>query len=98
MQGGNLGIDSDRLFADWHLENEKAVALSRGESFAETGEVARKIEIPGDWEALVAADPKAAIAEQTRIKNEFRAAFAEGLICRSFERSEANPKFLLFEE
>lgn len=96
QQGGNLGLDSDRLFAEWHLESEKVVALSKGESFAEQGEVLRTIEIPNDWNALVKANPRRAILEQTRIKNEFQAAFAEGLIGRGFERSETNPKFLLF--
>ena len=98
VPGGNLGIDSDRLFAEWHLENEKVAALSRRESFTEKGTVAKTVEIPNNWDALVAADPNAAIREQARIKNEFQAAFAEGLICRSFERSETNPKFLLYEE
>jgi predicted GNAT superfamily acetyltransferase len=98
MQGGNLGIDSDRLFAGWHLMSEKVVALSRGKSFAEKGEVIKTIEIPNDWNALVEKDPTAAIAEQTRIKHEFQAAFAENLIAKSFERSETHPRFLLFKE
>lgn len=97
-QNGKHGLDSDRLFAEWHLESEKVVALSKGESFAEKGEVSRTIEIPNDWNALVKANPQKAILEQARIKNEFQAAFAENLIGRSFERSETNPKFLLFNE
>jgi predicted GNAT superfamily acetyltransferase len=97
-QGGNLGLDSDRLFAEWHLESEKVTALAKGESFAEKGEIKRTIEIPNNWNALVKANPRAAITEQTRIKNEFQTAFAEGLVGKSFERSETNPKFLLFEE
>jgi predicted GNAT superfamily acetyltransferase len=97
-QDGKHGLDSDRLFAEWHLESEKVVALSKGESFAERAEVKKTIEIPNDWNALVKENPRKAIVEQTRIKNEFQAAFAEGLIGRSFERSETNPKFLLFGE
>jgi predicted GNAT superfamily acetyltransferase len=97
QKGGKPGLDSDRLFAEWRLESEKTAALSRGENFVERGEVKRTIEIPNDWNALVKANPQKAILEQTRIKTEFQAAFAEGLIGRSFERSETNPKFLLFE-
>jgi predicted GNAT superfamily acetyltransferase len=97
-QDGKLGFDSDRLFAEWHLESEKVVALSKGESFAERAEVKKTIEIPNDWNALVKTNPQKAILEQTRIKNEFQSAFSEGLIGRSFERSETNPKYLLFEE
>jgi predicted GNAT superfamily acetyltransferase len=97
IDGGNLGIDSDRLFAEWRLTSEKVAALSRGETFMEKGEVARRIEIPNDWNALVENDPQDAIKEQTRIKNEFQTAFAEGLVVKRFERSETNPKFLLYE-
>lgn len=93
-----IGLDSDRLYADWHLDSPKVVALSKGEKFVETGKVMRTIEIPNGWNNLVAANPEKAIAEQTRIKEEFQKAFAEGLICKGFERSETNPKYLLYEE
>lgn len=98
LQGGNLGLESDRLFAEWNLESEKVVALSRGKSFAEKGEVVKTIEIPNDWNTLVEKDPSAAIAEQTRIKREFQSAFAENFIAKGFERSETHPRFLLYEE
>jgi predicted GNAT superfamily acetyltransferase len=97
MQGGDLGIDSDRLFAEWHLTSEKTRALSEGESFTEKGTVVKTIEIPNDWNALVEKDPQAAINEQARIKEEFQSAFAENLIVKGFERSETNPKFLLMK-
>ncbi|HEX9960558.1 MAG TPA: GNAT family N-acetyltransferase [Pyrinomonadaceae bacterium] len=92
------GLDSDRLFAEWQLDSPKVVALSKGENFTETGKVARTIEIPNDWNNLVAANPEKAVAEQTRIKEEFQKAFAAGLICKGFERNETNPKYLLYEE
>ena len=92
------GVDSDRLFADWYLDSPKVVALSKGEKYEETGKIVRKIEIPGNWNELVVANTAGAIAEQERIKREFQQAFAENLICRGFERSETNPKYLLFSE
>jgi predicted GNAT superfamily acetyltransferase len=92
------GIDSDRLFVDWFLDSPKVVALSKGEKFEETAEIIQKIEIPPDWNALVVQDTKRAIAEQERIKHEFQTAFAEGLIVKGFERSETNPKYLLYKE
>ena len=92
-----LEVDSDRLFADWHLMSPKVVALSEGERFEETGAVARTIEIPPDWNTLVVEDTKKAVAEQERIKHEFQTAFAEGLIVRGFERSETRPKYLLYK-
>ncbi|MDQ3799265.1 MAG: GNAT family N-acetyltransferase [Acidobacteriota bacterium] len=97
-QNRAVGLDSDRLYAEWHLEAPKVVALSKGEKFAETGKVARTIEIPNNWNNLVATNPEKAVAEQARVKEEFQKAFAEGLICKGFERSETNPRYLLFEE
>jgi predicted GNAT superfamily acetyltransferase len=92
------GVDSDRLFADWHLDSPKVVALSSGEKFAEPGKLAKTIEIPPDWNELVVRDTKKAIAEQSRIKHEFQAAFSEGLVVRGFERSATSPKYLLYKE
>ena len=92
------GVDSDRLFADWYLTSPKVIALSKGEKFEETGEVVKIIEIPPNWNELVVNETKKAIAEQSRIKHEFQTAFAEGLIVRGFERSETNPKYLLYKE
>lgn len=95
-QAEKIGLDSDRLFADWHLENEKVKALANGEEFEELGAAVWKIEIPNDWNLLVKTNPSKAIAEQMRIKNEFTAAFAENLLAKSFVRSKTNPHFLLF--
>jgi predicted GNAT superfamily acetyltransferase len=91
-----LGLDSDRLFAEWHLENEKVIALSNGENYIleETPKIS--IEIPNNWNDLVAKDLKSAIDEQSRIKAEFKKAFEQGLVCQSFQRDENNPKYLLY--
>jgi predicted GNAT superfamily acetyltransferase len=97
-QTKRIGLGSDRLFAEWNLNSPKVVALSKGENFTESGEIIREIEIPTDWNALVKADAEKAVSEQTRVKKEFQAAFAENLICRSFRRSDTNPKYLLYKE
>jgi predicted GNAT superfamily acetyltransferase len=91
------GVDSDRLYADWHLNSPKVEALAKGEKYTEAGEVARTIEIPPDWNELVVRDTPGAIKEQDRIKREFQTAFAEGLIVRGFERSATSPKYLLYK-
>ncbi len=92
------GIDSDRLFADWHLDSPKVIALSKGEKFEETGEIIKTVEIPPNLNELVVKDTKKAIIEQKRIKQEFETVFAEGLIVKGFERSETSPKYLLYKE
>lgn len=92
----NIGLDSDRLFAEWHLESEKVKKLSEGGSFNETGEVVRRIELRFDWNELVKNDPPRAVAEQARIKREFQSAFAENLICRGFERGAETSAYTLY--
>ena len=95
---GGVGIASDRLFAEWHLDDEKVAALSRGDSYTEPREPAAMIEIMNDWPGLVEADPQAALQEQKRIQGEFQEAFADGLVCRGFLRDDARPQFLLYHE
>lgn len=95
-QEGKCGLDSDRLFAEWHLTSEKVKALAKGEKFEEADEILQKIEIPNNWNELVKNDIKKAINEQERIKREFQTAFQKGLIAKGFERNEKNPKYLLF--
>lgn len=95
-QGEKIGLDSDRLFAEWNLESEKVKKLVKGEKFTETGEIVRTIKIPNDWNALLKNDAEFAKSEQTRVKVEFDNAFAANLVCKSFVRDERNPKYLLF--
>ncbi len=97
-QDGAIGLDSDRLFAEWNLESEKVRKLEKGEKFAEKSEIVNKIEIPNDWNELVKTNPGKAVEEQNRLKEEFQTAFARGLIAGGFERSGTHPKYLLFKE
>jgi chorismate synthase len=90
------GVPSDRLFADWHLEDEKVAALSRGEKWEEPREPAAMIETMNDWVGLIDADPQAALKEQARIRKEFEGVFADGFVCRGFWRDEARPMFLVY--
>ena len=96
-QDGKLGIDSDRLFAEWHLESKKVKALAISERFQEERIAVKKIETTNSWNELIQTNPKQAIAKQNLIKQEFQAAFKDGLVCRGFERNDENPQYLLFE-
>ena len=95
-QSGRIGLDSDRLFAEWHLENEKVIALSKGADFVEKAGIVSTIDISNDWNDLVERNPEKAISEQQRVKDEFQKAFAENLICRGFHRGDEKPKYLLY--
>jgi predicted GNAT superfamily acetyltransferase len=91
-----LGLDSDRLFAEWELSSPKAVALASGQPFNEESAVKREIVVPTNWNQLVREDLAKAVAEQQRMKSEFMESFAEGLECRGFIRDDSRPRYLLF--
>ena len=63
--GNKIGLASDRLFAEWHLESNKVGALASGGKFAENREPAAEITIMADWLGLVESSPEEALAEQT---------------------------------
>ncbi len=91
------GLQSDRLLAGWELESSRVKALEAGGSNAITAEPAIKIPIPGDWGALIKRDVKSARHEQERVRTAFGDAFAAGLVCARFERSDDFPCYLLYE-
>jgi predicted GNAT superfamily acetyltransferase len=93
--GLEIGLASDRLFAEWHLESDKVVALATGEKYSERGAPAARIVVPSNWAELVKSDPRAALTEQMRIRQEFQTAFAEGLVGRGFVRDETRPHYTL---
>ena len=93
-----IGLQSDRLFAEWDLESPKVQALAVGEKYVEPGEPAAKIEIMNDWQTLVEADPAVGLEQQLRIRGEFVTAFDRGLVGRAFRRDAEHPQYLLFED
>ena len=96
--GRKIGLQSDRLFAEWDMESPKVKALAAGEKFVEAREPAMAITIMNDWLSLVDSDPARALTEQMRVRGEFEAAFARGLIGRAFRRDEERPAYLLYSE
>jgi predicted GNAT superfamily acetyltransferase len=90
------GIESDRLFAEWELDSARVWALARGDGVQTLGRAEARVEIPTRWRELIAADARAARDELRRVRNEFAAAFADGLICGGFERDPVRPKYLFF--
>jgi predicted GNAT superfamily acetyltransferase len=92
-----IGLPSDRLFAMWHIDSERVHELARGTAVTFTGKQVGSVAIPAQWNALVKSDPKRALEEQARVREEFKKAFEQGLICAGFERGEEQSKYLLFE-
>jgi predicted GNAT superfamily acetyltransferase len=91
-----IGLASDRLFAEWHLESEKVCALANGGQYSEITSPALTIEATTDWEALLNESPEGALNEQIRIRSKFEDAFEKKLICRGFRRDPFHPEYLLY--
>ncbi len=92
-----IGLASDRLFAEWHLESEKVEQISKDGRFVESSEPLARIVIPSDWKKLVSSDPTRALDEQLRVRADFQDAFGSGLVGRGFVRDSAEPHYLLFK-
>ena len=93
-----LGLDSDRLVAAWDLDSTRVEALARGEAPEPLGKHEASVNVLPNWSALVAEDPAAARAELLRVRGEFQAALAAGLVCAAFERDAARPRYLFYGE
>jgi predicted GNAT superfamily acetyltransferase len=92
------GIDSDRLFAYWHLGSRRVRSLENGANGAvKLPDAATTIVIPPNWISLCREDPVTAKREQLRVRGEFQKAFESGLIAAGFERSPDQPRYLLYE-
>jgi predicted GNAT superfamily acetyltransferase len=93
-----LGLDSDRLVAEWELDSPRVEAFARGDAPEPLGEPAAAVTIPPSWGALVVEDPAAARAQLRRVRGEFQNALAAGLVCAGFDRDTAGPKYLFFRK
>jgi predicted GNAT superfamily acetyltransferase len=93
---GNPGLQSDRLFANWYLDSERVVRLSRGEDGRPEVDPVGEIAIPAEWAKVLHSNLEQARAEQVRVRHEFKSAFAERLVCAAFERGQEYSKYLLF--
>ncbi|MCA1814949.1 MAG: GNAT family N-acetyltransferase [Acidobacteria bacterium] len=96
--GRPLGLDSDRLIAEWNLTSRRVEAASRGEQLTSGAQPEAAVVIPPDWNALVREDPARAREELLRVRREFQAALAAGLVCSGFERDAVRPRYLFFRE
>jgi predicted GNAT superfamily acetyltransferase len=92
----HVSLDSDRLFAEWHLDSRRVILLAEGRARETTAAPEATIEIPSDWPALILEDAQAARREQLRVRAEFEEAFSGGLVCTGFERDTAHPRYLLY--
>jgi predicted GNAT superfamily acetyltransferase len=92
-----VGLPSDRLIATWNLGSARVSALANGALAPVDVKPVASVAIPAEWTALVKQDPNRARGEQARVREEFKKAFEQRLICAGFERGEKESRYLLFE-
>ncbi|MGC2695123.1 MAG: GNAT family N-acetyltransferase [Candidatus Angelobacter sp.] len=94
LQGG---LPTDRLVAEWWLKSKRVLDLLE-KNQPQQFHVAKKIEVPAQiyaWKASTTDRPRAAEI-QKRNREQFLAAFSQGLIALAYERdAQGNGAFLL---
>lgn len=93
------GIDSDRLFAGWHIRSDRVDRLGKGESVPITSTPEARIRIPSEWTQLLKTDPHRAKDELLRTRAEFQECFRNGLVCAGFQRADGEngePQYLMY--
>ncbi|GAB1478672.1 GNAT family N-acetyltransferase [Paracoccaceae bacterium] len=84
MEGINRGIPSDRLMADWYLNDPCVAAIAAGARLP-SAPASLRLPIPADITALLASDPAQAHQVQAALRADLQAAFAEGLAITDFD-------------
>lgn len=80
------GIPTDRLLAEWWLDSSRVNALLTGHYENHAAE--RAIAFPEPT-------PESALEVQTKLRNEFRESFREGLVVTRFERGKGSGTYWL---
>jgi predicted GNAT superfamily acetyltransferase len=91
-----LGLPSDRLSATWQIDSARVHAMAKGEQSPFAGKRVATIAVPTDWNSLK-HDAARAREVQTRVREEFKRAFADKLVCAGFERGQEESRYVLFE-
>lgn len=85
MKGINAGVPSDRLLADWRLDDPHVAALAAGTPALRAARIEQRITIPRDFETMLTSDIPAATAERLRVRGEMQRAFASGLVIAGYD-------------
>ena len=88
MPGINAGLPSDRIMAHWQLDAPDVMARAEGRVPTPPADLA-PVAIPRDIDALMAADPQAALAARLRLRGALQTAFSAGEAILGFDRATA---------
>lgn len=86
MVGINAGLPSDRIVAEWRLTAPEVALRASGAKPVVTGQ---PVPIPRDIDALIAADPAAALQARMQLRATLEAAFAAGQAIIGFHPQSA---------
>ena len=92
-----LGLPSDRLYATWNISSARVVALSAGSPVPVAATPAAAVAVPTEWKGFVKREPQRVRDRQARLREDFKGALAQGLVCAGFERGSEESKYLFFE-
>lgn len=92
MAGINAGLPSDRLLAEWLLDDARVVALASDRNPLPLEDI-RSVMLPHDIDGLLASAPAAALSERMRVRAELTVLLSDGYEIRGLDR--AGPAYLL---
>lgn len=83
MKGINAGLPSDRLLAEWHLHDDRVERLAAAQAGnlpppAQDSAAMTRVQIPANFEALMAGDAALALSERLRLRAELSGLFESG--------------------
>jgi predicted GNAT superfamily acetyltransferase len=90
-------LPTDRAVAEWEIDTERVRhAIEHGRT--PRGEVEREIVVPAEASRMRASNPERTLAIQTGIREQFQAAFADGMVATGYRVTEDGGVFELSSE
>ena len=88
MVGINSGLPSDRIVAEWRLDDPRVEACSHGRP-AGLPDFSQSVDIPRDIDRLLSDDPAAALGARLALRETLLAAFGQGRRIVGFDTETA---------
>lgn len=92
MKGINAGLASDRLLAEWKLNDPTVVSLAADEVLGVTNSArpaeGTTVSIPKDIDHLIKTDLNAAIAARLRVREKLTQCFEQKLVIRGYDAQQ----------
>ncbi len=92
MEGINEGLPSDRILAEWQLNSPEVIQRTEGFIAKESDieGLLLRINIPSDYETLIASDMQKAMTERLRVRKEMQEAFSKGFKVTGYNKQSSS--------